>query len=246
MPSPVRFGFGTPSIWAWRDRFAPFLHAARHVFTPTEDVARRLARHFPGVRFTTRPHPHAPARPPLRFRTTPREQIRHVGLIGALAPHKGSELLRACAARAAERALPLRFTLLGFTDRDAVFDGLPNVTIGGAYQERELLPRLVALAPDLLWYPALWPETYSYTLDAAFSVGIPPVAFDFGAPAERIRRIGFGRLLPLDLRLDIDMILEALLTIDLNRCGATPRHAGACYSAPLQSYYGLASDACAA
>ena len=237
--------FGTPSIWAWRDRFDRFLRSARHVFTPTDDVAQRLARHFPAVRLTTRAHPNDAAQPRRHPRKAWSRGTRQVGLIGALAPHKGSELFRACATRAADRGLPLHFTLLGFTDRDKAFLDLPNVTIGGAYRERELLPRLAALAPDLIWYPALWPETYSYTLDAAFSVGILPVAFDFGAPAERIRHAGFGRLLPLALMSDVDAMLEALLSTDVARCGAPPGTAGTTYATPLRSYYGLVAASAA-
>lgn len=44
----------------------------------------------------------------------------------------------------------------------------------------------VALA-DLIWFPAQWPETYSYTLSACLLGGWPVVAPDLGAFAEKVK-----------------------------------------------------------
>ena len=42
------------------------------------------------------------------------------------------------------------------------------------------------LQPDLVWFPAQWPETYSYTLSASLQAGLPVVAPDLGAFPERL------------------------------------------------------------
>ena len=231
--------FGVPAIWAWRERYGRFLRGARHVYVPAADVALRLARYFEDVDVVVRPHVGGSPRPrataPAR-RSTPG---RHVGLVGAIGPHKGSAFLLRCVERAAARRLPLRFTLIGYTDRDAAFAACGNMTVEGAYVDADLGDRVAALAPDLLWFPALWPETFSYTLSTAFEAGIPPVAFDFGAIAERIRRTGFGRLLPVDHMFDADLTLDALLALDLATCIPPPPDAPVVYRAPLHSYYGL-------
>ena len=39
---------------------------------------------------------------------------------------------------------------------------------------------------DVVWFTALWPETYSYTLSAAIEAGLPIVAPNIGAFAERL------------------------------------------------------------
>ncbi|MFZ7112438.1 MAG: hypothetical protein ACOWYE_12205, partial [Desulfatiglandales bacterium] len=41
--------------------------------------------------------------------------------------------------------------------------------------------------PHLIWFPAQWPETYSYTLSAALESGRPLVVPDIGAFPERVR-----------------------------------------------------------
>ena len=38
-----------------------------------------------------------------------------------------------------------------------------------------------------VWFPALWPETYSYTLSACLESGMPVVAPNIGAFAERLQ-----------------------------------------------------------
>lgn len=233
--------FGRVAIWEWRARHQRLLRGARRVFVPADDVARRMRRHFPGIRFVTRPHLGAPVdRRPARAGAAGHEEILQVALLGALGPHKGSGLVLACARRAAERALPIHFTIVGYTDRDAAFSDCSNVSILGRYHEDDLPGLVAGLDAGVAWFPATWPETYSYTLSAAFAAGVPPVAFDFGAIAERIRRSGFGRLLPIDTMLDPDAVLDALLRAGRDPVAESPGIAGTEYADPLRSYYELA------
>ncbi|MBV8573496.1 MAG: glycosyltransferase, partial [Acetobacteraceae bacterium] len=61
-----------------------------------------------------------------------------------------------------------------------------RITETGQYEDAEL-PRLLArVGPHLVWFPAQWPETYSYTLDAAIAAGLPIVASGIGAFPERL------------------------------------------------------------
>ena len=43
-----------------------------------------------------------------------------------------------------------------------------------------------------MFFPAIWPETYSFVLSEIWAAGYPAVAFDIGAIAERIRATGAG------------------------------------------------------
>ena len=53
--------------------------------------------------------------------------------------------------------------------------------------------------PSLALLPSVWPETWYFGLTELWRAGLSVAAFDFGAPAERIRRTGRGFLLPLGL-----------------------------------------------
>ena len=74
-----------------------------------------------------------------------------------------------------------------------------NVEITGRYEEHEAVPLIRKQRAQLAWLPAVWPETWSYTLTQAWQAGLNVLAFDIGTPAERIRRTERGWLCPLGL-----------------------------------------------
>ncbi|MDI1244556.1 MAG: glycosyltransferase [Rhodoferax sp.] len=173
-------------IALWRDQWHSRLRGADRLLAPSRDVAIRLTRYYPDLTCTVAPHPEPitspPApKPPAHHNDSPLKVIA----IGALAPIKGGALLEDCARDAAARDLPLRFHLIGYGWRPlSAPDNRLKVT--GAYRDKDL-PELIALADaDIAWFPALWPETYSYTLSAAIAAGLPIAATDLGAPPERL------------------------------------------------------------
>ena len=82
---------------------------------------------------------------------------------------------------------PNLFCCCGYTDRDDAFKTLGNVEITGRYAENETIDRLIAAKPDIVWFPAVVPDTFSYTLSAVFAAGMFPIAFDLGALGSRIK-----------------------------------------------------------
>ena len=119
--------------------------------------------------------------PEVRNRYTKDRPLRMLAL-GALSPEKGPDVLEAVAVEARKQGLPLEFHLLGYAYRplaDAVIEH-------GAYSEADLAQHLQAIQPDLVWFTALWPETYSYTLSEMFLAGLPMVVPDIGAFPERV------------------------------------------------------------
>jgi glycosyltransferase involved in cell wall biosynthesis len=73
------------------------------------------------------------------------------------------------------------------------------VHITGEYREVEANELIRAQQADVGFLPALWPETWSYTLTQLWQAGLEVVAFDIGAPAERIRLTRRGRVVPFGL-----------------------------------------------
>ncbi|WP_212629036.1 glycosyltransferase [Pseudomonas sp. KB-10] len=158
--------------------------AARRCIVPSEDMRLRLAEQLPELELQVRPHPDrerigaypAPHVPPL-------SGPLRVMCLGALGREKGLEELRQVAALARRRGAPLEFLLLGSAH---VAPGRA-VTELGRYIDAELPALLAAHQPHLLWFPVRWPETWSYTLSAALEAGVPVLACDLGAFAERLR-----------------------------------------------------------
>lgn len=236
---------GRPNVQRWRASHEVLLKSARRVYVPDVDVARRMRRHFADLRLTVRPHaealPHRSPKvsdvaPALRF-SPKRSSPRRVVLLGAIGEHKGSALLEAVAKLAHAERLPLQFVVVGFTDRDEALQAA-GVEITGPYLAVEAGIVLARAEPDLVWMPSVWPETFSYTLTTVLRQRYFPVVFDFGAPAERLRRIGWGARWPIEMMLDPAACARALIeqeTYPPPLVGEAP----VAYPNPMRSYYGL-------
>jgi hypothetical protein len=186
-----------------RRRSTPWLRQARHIYAPSADTAERYQRYLPELGITVLPHEPIEVRParPIKKPGLKRARTR-VALIGGIGDHKGYRVLLACAAEAAARDLPLEFVVIGYTHDDAALLRTQRVFITGTYDESELLPLLQREAPDVLWMASVWPETWSYTLDAALCTDLPIVAFNIGAVSRRLSQLKRGILLPLGTSVD--------------------------------------------
>ena len=120
-------------------------------------------------------------------------------VVGALGPAKGLEVLIACATDAAARNLPLEFAVAGYTEDDATLFATGRVFVTGPFRPEEATTLIRAQGARVAFLPSIWPETWCFALTDAWRAGLDVVAFDLGAPAERIRATGRGFLLPLGL-----------------------------------------------
>ena len=180
-----------------RARSANDLAAARRVVAPSADTAARFRRHFLGVIPEILPLEDETSWPPLyvAYQTG----RRRVCVVGAIGPEKGYDVLLACARDAAMRKLALEFVVVGFTMDDQRLIDTGHAFVTGRYEEAEGEALVRAQAAQMAWLPSIWPETWSFALSLAWRAGLPVVAFDIGAPAERIRNHGQGWVLPLGL-----------------------------------------------
>lgn len=170
---------------AWRARHRKLLASAERVFAPSKATARRIQDDFPALPVTVAPPPDArdpELRSPPRFRPLRPDEPMRVGVLGALSREKGADVLEAVAKKSMRRNLPLSFCLIGYAYRKLH----RSVAVTGAYEDARLDEAIRDLDPHVLWFPARWAETYSYTLSAALRAGTPIVATDLGAFPERV------------------------------------------------------------
>jgi O-antigen biosynthesis protein len=176
-------------IARWRERYGMLLTQARHVLAPSLDAARRFARMWPEADVRMAPHTDIPAVQALPVPAVPAkadgEPLR-VAVLGGLSRIKGADVLEAVAMLAAKQKRPMEFHLVGHAYRNLKTQPRAALTVHGSYEEEDLPGLLDWLKPDLVWFPALWPETYSYTLSACLQAGLPVVAPDLGAFAQRL------------------------------------------------------------
>ena len=221
----------------WRQSQLDWLRRARRVFVPSEDARARQAPLLPGIELLVRPHSESVKLGTNLGGAKPRRGVRRVAVIGAIGIHKGAEILQACAEDAASRKLPLEFRLVGYSDRDGELLRTRKVSITGPYEEAELESLLRDAGCQLAWLPSTWPETYCYTLSAALRWQLFPVAFDLGAVAERMERVGWGETISLSA--SAREINDRLLGVSITPCPVEriEQELGARYADYGEDYY---------
>ena len=182
---------GGESIDSWRERHGRLLSQARFVIAPSADTAQRIQRFVPTAAVRVVPHAtldaHRVALPAPRPRVLPASEPLRIVVLGALSRIKGADVLEEVATLAASQNVSLEFHLLGFAYRNLRTEPKAHLKVHGAYEEKDLPQLLKSLQADVAWFPALWPETYSYTLSAALEAGLPIIAPNIGAFGERLQ-----------------------------------------------------------
>lgn len=176
---------GAVTAEKWRENQKVLLNAAARIFAPSQYTATLFRGYFPDCEPIVAYHPDWEQDfpyPAVRVRQAANSEPLRIVVLGALSKEKGADLLEACAVMAEKKGYPLEFHLLGYAYRP--LDG--SVIQHGCYQDSELDQLMEKLDPHLVWFTALWPETYSYTLSAALRAGLPVVAPDIGAFSERL------------------------------------------------------------
>lgn len=137
--------------------------------------------------------PASPPAPPARAWRAP----RHIAWVGAVQPHKGALVFEAAVrSLAAARRRP-RLTAYGGGDPEILlrWRRLPGLRVRGYYRAGTLPALLRRDRVDLALLLSVVPESYGLTLDECAAAGVPVIAFDLGAPGERIAAAGSGLLL---------------------------------------------------
>ncbi|HMN72040.1 MAG TPA: glycosyltransferase [Rhodoblastus sp.] len=197
-------------IGLWRERHVRFLAGARRVLIPSDDARLRLEPLIGRALDVMEPEDEArPPPPPARPRSGPPRIVS----IGALSQAKGAAVLETLARTNAALQSPVSLALIGPAVNAARLRRA-GVDVTGVYLEDDLDALIRARAPDAFFFPAIWPETWSFTLTRALATGLPAVVFDIGAPAERLRRLGRADwILPLEMAGRPEATIEALARI---------------------------------
>lgn len=192
-------GHGTVRSWQRAHRW--LFEAASRVIAPSVDVSRRVEKIYPWVAIDVVPYEmfdagHAAWPSP----DTPSDRrVRgpaKVALIGYMQQHKGIDIARAVFDLARKKGLELSFVIIGYCDDGG--DLGENVRVTGRYADAELSDLLRREDPDLVWFPAQCPETWSFTLSAALRHGLPVLCSNIGAFEERVRGLNAGAVFPWD------------------------------------------------
>jgi glycosyltransferase involved in cell wall biosynthesis len=128
-----------------------------------------------------------------------------IGVIGEISVQKGALIVQRIVDRLDRDNLDARLVVMGSLD---VAHKSERLRVTGRYQRADLPDLVEAHGVNMFFFPSIWPETFSYVVAEMALLGLPIVAFDVGAPAERLRRHGKARLVR---EIDADAALDTLI-----------------------------------
>jgi GT2 family glycosyltransferase/glycosyltransferase involved in cell wall biosynthesis/SAM-dependent methyltransferase len=138
--------------------------------------------------------------------------IFHIAYIGNLAPHKGRDIFYSLA-KSEELYGISKWSIIGVSDkiREPGYYPEYNINLVGPYSDFNHLRELIRSNKiDLVFLPAIWPETFSFTLSEAWCLGIPVLGSNLGAIQERISQTHGGWTVDTS---DIKAVISKILYI---------------------------------
>ncbi|WP_067100832.1 glycosyltransferase [Marinomonas atlantica] len=178
----------------WTQSFSSLLNGAKLCFAPSNACHDIYKAVFPNANVVTQYHENGRFLKHDTFTVKPLKTSANTPLkvvvVGALSKIKGADLLEDTARLCAKQGLNIEFELIGYGYRELQAKPKTTLSVSGRFQESELVEMLMSRHSsgnaDVVWFTALWPETYSYTLSAAIEAGLPIVAPNIGAFSERL------------------------------------------------------------
>ena len=198
--------FSPPTAIApWREAWGRALAAADEVRCFSEASRALLLRAYPalaGLATTVVPHKveFAPRRPRVSHAGT-----LVIGVAGKLNAQKGARIVAELARRIEREGIDARIVVLG--SLELAFRS-PRLEVTGPYAPEQLPALVEKHGVNMFFFASIWPETFSYVVAEMSALGLPIVAFDLGAPAERLRGDPRARLVE---RVDAAAALGTLL-----------------------------------
>jgi len=180
----------------WRERFEQALAPCDAFVTTSESARDTILTYLPGISsecFHVIPHGRNFSELCyLRKRPRHGEPLR-ILVPGNISMAKGLGIIRDLLNE--DKAGLIEFHVLGKIDSTRGISH-PRLIVHGTYKRDEFAKRVKALNIHLGAVFSVWDETYCHTLTELWSVGIPPLVFDFPTVATRVRKSGAGWVLP--------------------------------------------------
>ncbi len=215
-------------IGQWRSDWGKLLAIADEVRCFSQSSMRILLKAYPHVSHKVRVRPHGlghdfPVRKPVpRYRETLR-----IGVIGSISIAKGADIVNALAQELERQGQDIGIVVIGVLEAPAD-DCRKRIRQTGSYRRHELPRHIEESGVNVVLFPTICPETYSFVCHECVALGLPLACFDLGAQAEVVREYRQGHILS---SMEPAVILEELTALH-HRCYLSTEEgrvgAGAC------------------
>ncbi len=179
------------STEAWRAMWRSVLLESDEITIFSDSSRHLLRRAFPQVeagKIRVAPH----ALPPMRRVRVRNTQSLCLGVIGQIGYHKGAAVVRDLAREIVRRGADARIVVIGALETEA---DRSVVRQTGSYQKDQLPALLEQEGVNVVLFPSVCPETFSYVVHEVIAMDLPLAAFDIGAQGDAVRRYAKGYVL---------------------------------------------------
>jgi len=205
-------------ILSWRRAWGPLLAEATEIVAFSESSAALLRKAYEtwpngnnwlkGRRIEVRPHEVTY----LGSQTVTVSQTDKlvIGVVGHISFHKGAHVLKQLSNKILSQQSQERIVVIGS------FEGANDERVlkqTGPYRQENLAENIKRSGANIMLFPSIYPETFSYVTHELISLGLPLACFNLGAPAERVRTYEKGLILESQ---EPEAILRALRSFFLH------------------------------
>lgn len=192
-----RYGFVTlfagQQIENWRYHWSNALNAADEVRVFSRNSGTLIQRAYPDIsNDKIRVLPHTVSHFTRQKIKIVAESRLRVGIMGNIGHHKGSHVVHGLAQAIKDARADAEIYVIGTLEGKAD----PEIISQTGSYAHDQLPQLIQNTKvNVMLFPSIWPETFSYVVQELMEMELPVAAFDFGAPAERLRCYSRGLIL---------------------------------------------------
>lgn len=130
-----------------------------------------------------------------------------IGVVGQIGFHKGSELVRRLSEEIQRQGRGERIAVIGSLEINVNREIVHQT---GPYSHRDLASMIEKSGANVILFPSIWPETFSYVTQEILELDLPLACLDLGAQAERVKHYSKGHILTSS---DPSAVLEELRTL---------------------------------
>ena len=181
------------NIVQWRTLWKTVIDLADEVRTFSDDSLKLLQKAYPSLelsRAVVKPHGveyfrHGPIKPSYTG------SLR-IGVVGQIGHSKGAEIVQKLADEIMARKLDIQIVAIGAIEVQCEQSVVQET---GRYQHEKLPALIESSGANIMLFPSIWPETFSYVVQELVELDLPVACYSLGAPAERISKYAKGMIL---------------------------------------------------
>ncbi|HEH9431467.1 TPA: glycosyltransferase [Aeromonas sobria] len=167
----------------WRNKWGEVINAADKIIffsKNTCDLYRRVYPQITEVKAVIAPHQvdYFPYKAIIK-----NKEKLVIGVVGQIGHHKGSAIVKSLAEEIRKKKTDVEIVVVGTLEVSCPTDIVHQT---GPYKHSELPALLEKNGVNVILFPSIWPETFSYVVQEMIELGYPVASFNLGAPVERL------------------------------------------------------------